>query len=345
MREIEICQIDTRYERARQRNPRGEDSLLSSIAQRGVCDPVHGIEMDDTEKFILLDGFKRLRCARKLGLTRMPAQRIAGDEIEGICSFMRQCESNTLSQMEEAALVDELHGRLGMRVVDIARQLNRSVGWVSMRLGMIEGMSDVVRGKIMRGQFPLRIYMYGLKKFTRVNSTAVDAFVRAVSGRGLGSRDLWVLAEAFLRGSEAARRQILDGRVEWVLRILKTPGNDDVRGGELSPGQGRFIAYLEGCSHAMSGVLYQANQMAACCDGSAFSLRVNVICGAIMRNAQAFTECIRVLYERTGHAAGGSGAAPGRPGEQANSSHVGTGSQDRAAYCRGTRSQITCATK
>jgi ParB-like chromosome segregation protein Spo0J len=44
--------------------------LLASIVQRGIGEPLAGV--DAAEGRFLLDGFKRYRCARKLGLDGLP---------------------------------------------------------------------------------------------------------------------------------------------------------------------------------------------------------------------------------------------------------------------------------
>ena len=47
-----------------------EERLLASIAQRGIEEPLEGVEVK--ERSVLLNGFKRYRCARKLRLATVP---------------------------------------------------------------------------------------------------------------------------------------------------------------------------------------------------------------------------------------------------------------------------------
>jgi len=142
--------------------------------------------------------------------------------------------------VEQARFVDELHTRYGLAVSDIAERLERSRAWVSVRLGIIGEMSEVVRKEIFSGRFPLRCYMYTLRQFTRVNSISsreVESFVRSVSGRGLSTRDIETLAYGYFRGGKSLRCQIEEGNPGWTLRQM--------RKGELGCGAEEGLSEVE----------------------------------------------------------------------------------------------------
>jgi len=65
-REIELSSLDLRYEGFRLKASALEERLLGSIAQRGIEEPLEGVETKESN--VLLNGFKRFRCARKLRL-------------------------------------------------------------------------------------------------------------------------------------------------------------------------------------------------------------------------------------------------------------------------------------
>ena len=64
---VELSQLDLRYEGCRLKSPAAEARLLAAIAQAGIQQPLQGVELSAGR--ILLNGFKRLRCARKLHLS------------------------------------------------------------------------------------------------------------------------------------------------------------------------------------------------------------------------------------------------------------------------------------
>lgn len=56
--ELELSSLDLRYEGHRMKNAGLEERLLASILQRGLEEPLEGVEVDGAH--ILLNGFKRL---------------------------------------------------------------------------------------------------------------------------------------------------------------------------------------------------------------------------------------------------------------------------------------------
>jgi hypothetical protein len=68
--EVELSTFDLRYEGYRMKNRSLEVRLLDSIAERGIEEPLEGV--DAGERRILLKGFKRYRCARKLNIGHVP---------------------------------------------------------------------------------------------------------------------------------------------------------------------------------------------------------------------------------------------------------------------------------
>ncbi len=61
---VERTSLDLRYQTYRLRNDAAEARLLASIAERDIEQPLAGV--DTPQGRLLLDGFKRYRCAAKL---------------------------------------------------------------------------------------------------------------------------------------------------------------------------------------------------------------------------------------------------------------------------------------
>src|ERR1039457_3552106 len=130
-REGELSSLDLRYEGLRLKAAALEERLLGSIAQRGIEEPLEGVEIK--ERSVLLNGFKRYRCARKLLLATVPYASLGSDEGGGILSLLRTSNNRALSILEQAGFIDELKHARQMSVAQIAAELSRSKSWVSMR--------------------------------------------------------------------------------------------------------------------------------------------------------------------------------------------------------------------
>jgi predicted transcriptional regulator len=295
---VEIGTIDVGLSHTRQRDAAVEKRLLVSIQERDMLDPVSVVRADDQKHWVLLDGFKRYRCAVKLGMAMVPVESIGSDIVVGILTMLRRDEAGGISTIEQAALIEELHKEHSLSIYDIAIHLGRSPSWVSMRLGMIDQMSCVVREKIMNGAFPARSYLYGLKGFTRVNKIPpkdVDACVRALSGKRLSTRDLFILSRAYFKGGENVRRLILDGDIHRALRVLK---NDD-SGMEcvVDARERAFLVDLRSASSTMNRLAQSAPTMQGMSTES--SNYVNLWCAAILNAMSSFERAIKEIYERT----------------------------------------------
>ena len=220
--EVEISSLDLRYESYRMKNPGTEKTLLASIHENGIRDPLQGV--DTPQGRILLDGFKRYRCAKKLAIEIVPYFSLGNDEAFGIIELIRLSNSKSLNILEQSKLIDELKTVHRMCPSDIARLLEKSKSWVSVRVGIIGEMSRSVISKIMSGEFPVYSYMYTLRQFRRINCVKdeeIDDFVNSVAGKNLSIRDLDLLAHGYFKGGEEFREQIKSGKVLWGLKRMK----------------------------------------------------------------------------------------------------------------------------
>jgi hypothetical protein len=207
--QVEISSFDLRYQGCRMRCPGAEKALLLSILDKGIRDPLQGIDTEQCR--ILLDGFKRYRCANKLGIGIVPYSSLSSDEATGIIELIRMSNATSLSILEQAKLIDELKSVHHMSVSEIARLVDKSKGWVGMRVGIIGQMSPLVTSKIFGGKFPVYAYMYTLRPFIRmngINKKEIDEFVGSVAGKKLSIRDIELLAHGYFKGSDQLREQI-----------------------------------------------------------------------------------------------------------------------------------------
>ena len=220
--QVEISSFDLRYQGYRIRNQREEKQLLQGILEKGIQDPLQGV--DNKESKILLNGFKRLRCAKKLGIGRVPYSRLSDDEAVGILQLMRITNTKSLTILEQAKLIEELMSVYNLSNAEIARSLGKSKAWVSVRSDLLKQISPYIIKQIMSGVFPAYSYMYTLRPFMRINTPyadEMDNFVKSVSAQGLSTRQINTLAHAYFTGTPEMRQQIEKGNSHWALEQLK----------------------------------------------------------------------------------------------------------------------------
>jgi len=293
--QVEITSFDLRYEGCRMKNKAAERKLLCSILEHGIRDPLQGV--DAKHGRILLNGFKRYRCAKKLAIGIVPYCSLGTDEAFGILELMRIANARSLSIIEQAKLIDELKSVHNMTVVEIAQLLEKSPAWVSVRIGIIGEMSPAVMRRILSGEFPVYSYMYSLRPFMRlkrVKKEDIDAFVISVAGKDLSTRDIEILTQGYFKGTEEIRQQILSGNIAWGLNQLKAVNGER---GLLSEGEMRMLRDLEICQKYMQRLTCQssANQL----HSNAFCVQANLLAGGIMRQMDSFVKVIGQLYDRS----------------------------------------------
>lgn len=296
--QVEISSFDLRYESCRMRSAGAEKAMLLSILKKGIVDPLHGI--DTKQSRILLDGFKRYRCANKLGIAIVPYCSLGSDEAFGIIELIRMANAKSLSILEQAKFIDELKSVHKMSVSEIAGLIDKSKGWVGMRVGIIGQMSPCVMGKIFSGHFPVYAYMYTLRPFIRmngINKKEVDEFVISVAGKNLSIRDIEILAHGYFKGTDELRSQIRNGNISWGLSRLKETFADASDCTEI---ERQMLRELEVTQKYMQRLTFK------CKDGrfktNTFYAQANLLSGGIIRQLNPFTKTIRQFHDRTGQA-------------------------------------------
>jgi len=296
--EVEISTMDLRYEGYRMRNKAQEARLLASIADRGIEEPLEGVDRDGAN--ILLNGFKRYRCAQKLRIRTLPYTSLGEDEAMGIIGLLRVSNNKALSILEQARFIDDLKRVHRMNAVEIAAELSRSKSWVSMRLGLIGEMSEVVRRKLFSGAFPTYSYMYTLKQFMRMNSVTkaeVEEFVVALSGKNLSVREIEQLAHGYFRGPESFREQILGGNVALPLEWARQTSGEVQ---DCNAFERVVLKDLEIVQRYMQKVM--GKSLDPRLKSRAFHSQANLLTGGILNRNRAFIETLRKLHDRTGKA-------------------------------------------
>ena len=305
--EIELNRLDCRYESYRIKNPRLEGKLLSSVAG-GIDFPLQGVTAPgDQNLYILLDGFKRYRCARKLKLTTVPFSCLGEDAAGGIIELLRPCEQTGLTLLEQARFVDELANVHQMSIAEIAAELGKSKSWVAMRLGIIDQMSAKVGKEIFAGRFSAYCYMYTLRQFRRMNGVSpeqIEQFVTAVSGRNLSVREIEQLAHGFFRGPDSFRREILEGNlalslehIEQLRQALHHPAPHSCEEEICSEFERVVLRDLERAGKYMQRVMGKCEDPKLA--SRAFYAQAHLLTTGLLNRTPAFTQSIEKLHDRS----------------------------------------------
>lgn len=296
--EIEVSSLDLRYQSHRMKETAAEGRLLASIAQRGIEEPLEGVAVQAVN--VLLNGFKRYRCALKLRIQTVPYTSLGADEVAGILNLLRISKSKTLSILEQASFIDELKNVGHLSVAEIAAELSVSKSWVSMRLGLIGEMSPAVREKLFSGAFPVYPYMYLLRQFMRMNGVKkqeIEQFVVAVSGKNLSLREIQQLAHGCFRGPESFRQEVFKGNVALPLERMKQVPPDPEGCNEFERVLLHDLEILQKYLQRVMGKSQDARLQTR-----SFHAQSHLLTGGILSRSTAFIQTLRGLHDRNGQA-------------------------------------------
>ncbi len=292
---VETSTLNLRYEGYRLKDAASEARLMATIAERGIDKPLEGV--DTPEGRYLLNGFKRYRCAQKLGIHCVPYVSLGAEEASAIVALMRLSSSRPLGILEQAKFVVELLTIHGMSIADVAESLSRSKAWVCMRRKLLEEMSEAIEEILFRGAFPVYCYMHTLRPFRRMNSKKeLDKFVELLAGKRLSVRDVDLLAHGYFRGPDSLRSAICDGKLNWSLDQMKKVPQDP-----------------EGCNDFERGLLkdlqtlkkYMQRVMLKCDNdlltSRPFYAQANLLAAGLLGEFNPFQERMKAFHDRSGN--------------------------------------------
>lgn len=241
--EIEISELDIRFEGHKTRDPDVEKKLIGDLLVGSLLCPLLTANIDGS--MVLLDGFKRRRAALHLKWTTIRVQSIAESEVSGIIELFQRSRGHKMDLYAEACFVSRLQKVHHFNTGELSKTLGRSKGWVSMRSQFTADMSAQTENKLRSGEFPLHAWMYSVKPFTRMNDnnkSLVEEFVLLCIKGKHTLREIDVLARIWFEQGEDNRREIRAGNAQFILSRL----NEKVQNGScLSPKEQESLKVLD----------------------------------------------------------------------------------------------------
>jgi ParB family chromosome partitioning protein len=206
---LELHQLDLRYEKLRTRKPEAERKLVASLAAIGQQVPVVVVQGEGPDRFVLVDGYKRVRALRRL----------RQDLVTGTCWDLSEAEALVLDRLmrtsegatalEHGWLLHELSVRFALSLEDLGRRFARSASWVSRRLALVEELPEPIQEHVRRGELPAHAAMKHLVPLARANPEACARLVAAIAGKGLTNRQIGQLYAVWRDGLPAIRERVL----------------------------------------------------------------------------------------------------------------------------------------
>ncbi len=222
--DLAVSAIGRKYAELRIVKPRADRVMEKSIRQYGQMLPT--ICVRSGLGYEMIDGFKRLRACQRLGRTTLSA-RIREEMPERVCKaavVQLNQTSMSISDLEEAMVIQSLYRKDGMNQPEIAVLFGRDKSWVSRRLSLIERLSEEVRKNIMLGL----VSVVTGRELARLPRGNQDEALAAVVKHWLSTRDVAKLTSHLLSRPSWEYAVILKNPWE-VLDLESKPSSFDLK--------------------------------------------------------------------------------------------------------------------
>lgn len=260
-------QIEPNPNQPRQRFDYEElESLAQSIRQNGILQPITLRKLEN-DKYELVAGERRLRAARLVGVTKVPAILLEMDEkSSAVFSLLENLQRQDLDYFEEAEAIERLITDFCMSQDEVSRKLGKAQSTVSNKLRLLR-LPEEMRHQIARANLTER-HARALLSLdsdvlrTRALGIIIDRHLNVAESEKLieqmlcknrpghnnlrGIRDVRVFINTLNHAVDAIRRAGVDADaaksetaeyIEYVVRIpkleqmkLRMPVDDEIAG-------------------------------------------------------------------------------------------------------------------
>jgi ParB/RepB/Spo0J family partition protein len=207
--QLEFHQLDRRWEHLRVREPLRQRRLLASLADSGQQTPIVVVAAGPPNRYLVIDGHKRVAALEQLGRDTVEATVWAMSEAEALLLSRSLRFSPQESALEQGWLLAEMERRFGYGLDELARRFDRSTSWVSRRLALVELLPEAIQRQVREGKLAAQVAMKYLVPVARVDAEHCARMADAFVEHRCDSRQAGQLYAAWRNGTRAARERIL----------------------------------------------------------------------------------------------------------------------------------------
>ena len=235
--DLEINQLELRYEKLRRRNAHKQRQLVASLAEKGQLMPVVVVRAAETSSYVLVDGYKRVRGLKSMREDLVRATLWDLDEPDAVLleRLMRTSESD--GALEQGWLLEELNERFALSYGELARRFDKSQSWVSRRLALVRALPREVQEQVQRGALPAHAAMKFLVPMARAKRADCVRLVAALSKANScpSTREVEVLYTAWVSGNKRTRELVVTQPA--VVLKAREQARDDTASQNKTPGR------------------------------------------------------------------------------------------------------------
>ena len=237
--QLEMHQLELRYEQLRRRNPARERQLLVSLQECGQQQPI--IVVSDEGRWVVIDGYKRIRLLRRLREDTVQAMQWSVDESAALMLEQLMRSSEGQDTLQQGWLLRELSERFGLDSRQLAQRFDKTPSWVSRRLGLVKQLPAEIQDEVRAGRIAPHAAMKYLVPLARANPQVAATLSAAIAPLKLSTRQVGMLYAGWMGGNEKSR-ELIESNPQMFVRAHEQADSEAKAQG--SPGR-RLVGDLE----------------------------------------------------------------------------------------------------
>ena len=194
---------------------RVQAKMTDSLIKYGQLTPL--IVVEDKGRMILVDGFKRLRCAKELGMESLRVVPLKKSTAEAKALIYLLNRPTGFSMITEALLIRDLVEVEGLNQVETAVLLERHKSWVSRRLSMIRNLTPEIVDDIQLNLVPAGVG----PSLARLPGDNQGDFSLAIQTNDLKSQEVKRLVDLWCKTKDPGVRRYLVKSPRKALEVVK----------------------------------------------------------------------------------------------------------------------------
>ena len=207
--ELEHHQLDLRYEALRVRRPERERQLLASLSEHGQQVPIVVVACDRAGRYVVVDGFKRVRALSRLGQDAVTATVWEMTEVDALLLSRAQRSADAETALEQGWLLTRLSSSFGMSQEELARGSDRRARGGSGRWAGGPARPGAALGAARRGRRGPHAAMKHLVPVARASAADCERLAQAIAPLKLSTREVSELHRAWREGGCQVRRRVV----------------------------------------------------------------------------------------------------------------------------------------
>jgi ParB-like chromosome segregation protein Spo0J len=239
---VNVADLEQPYGSLRMVQIQRERRMLLSLEAGGQKTPLIVVPGSRPGRYAVVDGHKRLRALKKLKADTAQAWVWDLPGTEALARVYRSRGEGAWSAVEEGALVEELHKAARWPLRRVAEALDRTTGWVSRRLGLVQDLAGPILEAVRRGRIGAHSATTCLLPLSRDNKGRTERLAEKIAAEGtFTSRQIRLLYDHCRRGPAAVADKIVSDPGTFLKALAAANTGMDL---SLNPAENRCLDQL-----------------------------------------------------------------------------------------------------